>query len=368
MSVAWIGNRAVTLTAAIQETAKLLVSCRCPVISVDSDVHGCRSVIALAERVGATYDHERGYDLAEEVALFSDHGGFFTTPLETRRRADLIVLVGEIPACHHELLLSWHAARPDLVPSRKRDWFHIAGARREDTARDIAVVLKRVKASVVGASGEPLGAVLGSVRAGLGGRKTAGNVDGLDELAAALGKAAFPVFVFSGQQQGAFTLTMLQGLVGDLNRSRRATSLFLPSDDRAWGLALASVWMTGFPPRTGFGTGKPVHDPRLSDVERMITEREADLHLWISEGQGEAPARRRGLPFVAFAPSDRAVVGAAVTVAIGRAGVDHDGVFYSSRIGTLAAVRASAPSDRPSISRVLRDLAVALPEKEALPC
>ncbi|WP_416798459.1 tungsten formylmethanofuran dehydrogenase [Ciceribacter azotifigens] len=325
-------------------------------------------MIALAELVGAAYDHVRGYELAEEAALFTDHGGFFTTPLETRRRADLIVLVGEIPAAHHELLLSWHNARPDLAPSHKRRWFHISGAGRQDTASEISAVLKRVKASVVKAPGQPLAAVLASVRAGLGGRKSVGAVEGVEELNVAIEKAAFPVFVFSGRQQGIFTLAMLQGLVGDLNRSRRATSLFLPSDDRAWGLALASVWMTGFPPRTGFGTGKPIYDPQLSDVTRIIAEREADLHLWISEGEGDPPAPRRGLPLVAFVPDEGAVSGAAVTITVGRAGVDHDGVFYSSRIGTLSAVQASAPSDRPRVSGVLRELADALPEREALPC
>ncbi|MDI6835261.1 MAG: hypothetical protein QMD99_06055 [Rhizobiaceae bacterium] len=228
--------------------------------------------------------------------------------------------------------------------------------------------MKRVKASVVEASAQPLAAVLASVRAGLGGRKSIGTVEGLDDLSAALEKAAFPVFVFSGRQQGIFTLAMLQGLVGDLNRSRRATSLFLPSDDRAWGLLLASVWMTGFPPRTGFGTGKPVYDPQLSDVTRMIAEREADLHLWISEREGDPPARRRDLPLVAFVPDEGAVAGAAVTITVGRAGIDHDGVFYSSRIGTLSTVKASAPSHRSSVSGAVRELADALPEREALPC
>ncbi|MFC3162098.1 hypothetical protein [Ciceribacter thiooxidans] len=228
--------------------------------------------------------------------------------------------------------------------------------------------MKRVKASVVEASAQPLAAVLASARAGLGGRKSVGTVEGLDELAAALQKAAFPVFVFSGRQQGIFTLAMLQGLVSDLNRSRRATSLFLPSDDKAWGLLLASVWMTGFPPRTGFGTGKPVYDPRLANIGRMIAEREADLQLLVMDGDGDPPAQRRGLPLVAFLPTDRPAAGAAVTIKIGRAGIDHDGVFYSSRIGTLSAVNASAPSDRPPLSAVLRELADALTEREALPC
>ncbi|MEK1887484.1 MAG: tungsten formylmethanofuran dehydrogenase, partial [Phyllobacterium sp.] len=100
MSVAWIGSQPVPLMDAIQIAARLLVSSRCPVFTIDADVHGTRSAIALAERLGGAYDHLFGETLAGEVALFTDHGAMTTTPGEARRRSSLIVLVGEIPVCH----------------------------------------------------------------------------------------------------------------------------------------------------------------------------------------------------------------------------------------------------------------------------
>ena len=127
MSVAWVGSQPVPLTDAVRNAAKLLASSRCPVFTLDADVHGTRSAIALAERLGGAYDHARGKVLATEVALFTDSGGMFTTPGEARRRSSLIVVVGEIPSDHHGLLQAWAGSQPDLGDRQKRSWFHIDG-------------------------------------------------------------------------------------------------------------------------------------------------------------------------------------------------------------------------------------------------
>ena len=53
MAVAWIGNRETLVERAAEHAAELLRSSRCPVFSFDTDIHGTRAAIALAERVGA---------------------------------------------------------------------------------------------------------------------------------------------------------------------------------------------------------------------------------------------------------------------------------------------------------------------------
>lgn len=360
MSVAWIGSEAVSLPDAIQHAAKLLASSRCPVISFDADVHGTRSVIALAEKLGAAYDHIRGRELLNEIALFTEHGGMFTTPGEVRRRADIIVIVGDVPASHHELILSWASVAPDLAGKQLRRWFHLkgngaaSGTGKNDLSRQIETV-------TLSAETASLGAALALLRAGLAGRPTAIPLANLDSLKQALAEAAFPVFVFSGNAREPTSLVMLQGLVSDLNKSKRASSLFLPSDDAAWGAVLTSVWMTGFPPRTGFPNGAPVYDPQRWDIQRMLREKEADMHLWISASDGASPGKQGKIPLVALAHTASAIAGAAVTIPIAMPGIDHDCVRYSSRIGTFKAERASAPSDRPEIAGIVRQLTEALP-------
>ncbi|WP_246753018.1 tungsten formylmethanofuran dehydrogenase [Sinorhizobium sp. BG8] len=313
--------------------------------------------------MGASYDHANGRDLVDEIALHTNTGGFFTTATEARRRADLIIIVGDIPQLHHDLLLGIASSKPDLSQGHKRRWFHMAGAGFEATDK----LARKLKAVLLEAEGLPLGVALGVLRAELAGRQSSTTVSNSEALRDALAKAHFPVFIFSrtGDPGG---LAMLQGLLTDLNKSRRATALFLPFDDDAWGMVLASVWMTGLPPRTGFSTGLPVYDPWLCDVERMIASGEADLHLWVSERDGEKPARASKLPTIVMGRTERPIAGSAVTFGIGRAGVDHDGVVYSSRTSAFRAVTASTSSNLPRVADLVAQLASGLPGGEVLPC
>lgn len=365
MSVAWIGSQPVSLMDAIQNAAKLLASSRCPVFTLDTDVHGTRSAIALVERLGGAYDHALGDVLAKEVALFTDHGGMFTTPGEARRRSSLIIIVGGIPAPHHDMLLSWADSRPDLGDRNKRAWFHIHG---EMKAADTGKLARRLKAVSLGADGLSLGGTLAVLRAGLQGRQVAQSLGNIEKFRQALAKSQFPVFVFSGTSSDTPGLVMLQGLIADLNRKGRASSVFLPVDDDAWGTVLTSVWMTGFPTRTAFSNSLPSYDPVQWDVQRMIREKEADLHVWVSARGGETPPKGGKAAVICMNRTEAPAAGAAVTIAVGKAGVDHDGVAYSSRIGTFRAIAATAPSPLPSVSNIVQQLAVALPGRKALPC
>ncbi len=190
----------------------------------------------------------------------------------------------------------------------------------------------------------------------------------IDRLRKALTKSQFPVFVFSGASGEAAGLVMLQGLIADLNRNGRASSVFLPADDDAWGTALTSLWMTGFPPRTGFSNSLPSYDPVRWDIQRMIRDKEADLHVWMSTRGGKTPPKGGRIALISLSKDEGPTAGAAVSISVGKAGVDHDGVSYSSRVGTFRAVAASAPSQLPSLSSIVQQLAEALPGRRALPC
>jgi formylmethanofuran dehydrogenase subunit B len=364
MSVAWVGSQPVSLTDAIRNAAKLLGSSRCPVFTLDADVHGTRSAIALAERLGGAYDHARGEVLAREVALFTDHGGMFTTPGEARRRSSLIVIVGDIPAAHHDLLQAWAGSRPDLGDRHERRWFHIDGA---DTPH-AATLARKLKATPLRAEGQSLASVLGVLRAGLQNRAATVSLSNFDRFSKALAGALFPVFVFSGTSGEAPGLVMLQGLIADLNKTGRASSVFLPADDDAWGTALTSLWMTGFPPRTSFSNSLPSYDPGRWDIQRMIRDKEADLHVWMSTRGGETPPKGGRIALISLSKTDAPTLGAKVTISVGTPGIDHDAVSYSSRIGTFRAVTAGKPSELPNISSIINRLADALPGQRALPC
>ena len=363
MAVAWIGNRETLVERACEQAATLLRSSRCPVFSFDTDVHGTRAAIALAERVGAAYDHVDGATLARETALITDRGAMTVSPGEVRRRADVVAVVGELPAVHHGFVADLADTVPDLSARNARELFLIGA---EST--NVSSFLGGRKATVLSCEGAGLGGTLAALRAQCAGRRVSSPVSNFDAFAKSLASAKFPVFLYSGLGADSLALEMLQGLIADINHRSRASSLHLPASESGWGGVLASTWMTGFPPRTGFGRGFAEFDPWRFDVARAIAAGEADLHLWISAGAAGAPGKVDGVALVALTKTTGPIAGAEVTIAIGEAGVDHDAVVYSSRTGALASAEAQAPSGLPSAATVIRGIAKHVPAEAPLPC
>ncbi len=358
MAVAWIGSRDMPFERAVEEAAALLHTSRCPVFTFDTDVHATRALIALAERVGAACDHLDGSALAREAALFTDRGGLFAAPGEVRRRADVLVIVGALPEACRGFIAELADTPADLSGGVRRTIFQVGDALNESLGGNAVTRLS--------CGGHGLAATLAALRAQNAGRKVSAKVENLGAFAEALAAARFPVFVFSGHGCDALALEMLQGLVNDLNRTARASALFLPASEQGWGSALASTWMTGFPLRTGFARGFPEYDPWRFDPARMIADGEADFCLWV-EATGTLPPAR-DVKLVALARTEQPVAGAAVTIAVGEPGVDHDAVTYSARTGGIVSVAARAVSALPAAAVVVRAIAEAFPDEVALPC
>ena len=264
MTVAWIGNRETLLERAVRHAAALLHASRCPVFTFDTDIHGTRSAIALAERVGASYDHADGAVLARETALLTDKGGMFVAPGEVRRRADLIAIVGELPEAHREFVAELAETVPDLTASNARQFFLIGGGARGLTFG------RSHKPTRLSCGKAGLGGTLAALRAQCAGRQVSTPVSNFSRFQVALADARFPVFLFSGQSADGLALEMLQGLLADINRKSRASALHLPASEGGWGSTLASTWMTGFPLRTSFARGFPEFDHWRFDAARRL--------------------------------------------------------------------------------------------------
>ncbi len=162
---------------------------------------------------------------------------------------------------------------------------------------------------------------------------------------------------------------MINGLVRDLNETTRFSTLPLPPPDNGAGVLAACGWTTGFPMRTGFGAGAPLHDPWRFDAERLVASGETDCVLWISAFGAAPPAWPNAMTVIALCePTTQFAKDPNVRIAIGRPGVDHDAVMHSSDAGTLVAVTASARSAAPSVAQALERIAAGLGEANAPPC
>jgi formylmethanofuran dehydrogenase subunit B len=358
MGDAWIDGRAVELQTACAEAARLLDASRLPVIAgLGTDIGGARAAISLARRLGAAVDHMHADVLLRDLDVVRDAGMMVTTPTEARVRADVLLLAGPLPADAWPGLATGTADGGD----RQIVWL-CPGRARGDAARG-------AKVHTIGRDPDDLPAIIAALRACVARRPVGALPVAAKALAAAaaqLQSARFGVAVWSAAALDALTIEMLCGLVKDLNATTRFSGLPVPPGDNALGVLQACGWMTGFPPRSGFGRGFAEHDPWRFDARRLVESGEADCVLWISAYRPAAPPWTHDLPTIALT-GDRTGFRRRprVHVAVGRPGIDHDATEHVAA-GTLAWVAAAAPRDTISVADALAGIGAALPG--APPC
>jgi formylmethanofuran dehydrogenase subunit B len=369
MGQAWIDGRPVALHAALSEAATVLDGCRAPVVAgLGTDVAGTRAAIALAQRLGAAFDHMHSEVVLRDIAVIRGAGMMLTTPSVTRLRADLLFLVG---ACAlddwpdaPERFLAPPAASPSEHASTRRVIRLCPGRGATSPVFE--------QAQVIGRSAADLPVLLAALRARVAGRPTGKTVvaaKSLDAVADELCAAHFGVALWSARELDDVSIEMLCGLVDDLNAKTRFTGLPLGPGDNALGVLAVCGWTTGFPMRIGFARGHPEHDPWRFDAARLVESGEADGALWISAYRAAVPTWSRRVPLIALTAAETSF-GAPprVHIEVGRPGTDHDAVEHCPLSGTLVPRVATAPSRTISVTDAIAHITMALGSTGALSC
>ena len=374
-AAASIDGAAASLDDAAAAAARLMGRSHQPLIAgLGADIEGARAAIALAERVGGVIEHGHSAALLRDLDSMRESGVMLTTPGEARVRADVLLLVGDgltesWPALNERLLAP--PARPEGMDVKRRIiWLAPAiGARIRGFEGDVEIWEAE--------RGATLAVNLAGLRARVKNRPIVDRrpvrsglpLTDLDAIAAALKGARFGVAVWPAESLGALEIEMLNGLVRDLNETTRFSTLPLAAPDNGAGVLAACGWTTGFPMRTGFGAGVPIHDPWRFDAERLIASGETDCALWISALGAPPPPWLSAVNVIALCErTTRFAEEPSVRIAVGRPGVDHDAVMHSADAGTLVAEIASARSGALSVAQALERIAAGLKQAQAASC
>jgi formylmethanofuran dehydrogenase subunit B len=362
MHHAWIDGAPAELPAAAAAAARLLDASRQPLIAgLGTDVAGARAATALAQRIGAAIDHMNAEALLRDLDVLREAGLMLTTESETSIRADTLLLVGcgGIDSASGLIgnFIGTGAARDDMRRPQRRLFWLCPRGHSADPGKITAISVE---------TGD-LPALLAALRAAVNGRPAGPSpvpAPVLDGLADALKAARFGVAAWSATELDALAIEMLCGLVADLNAATRFSGLPLPPGDNAIGVLQVCGWMTGFPPRTGFGRASADHDPWRYRAARLVDSGEADCVLWISAYRAQAPQWRGSPVTIALAPADTGFPQRPhVHIAVGAPGRDHDGVEHHATIGTLVAVAATNRSEAVTVAGAIASITAHLADR-----
>jgi formylmethanofuran dehydrogenase subunit B len=361
-----VAGNPVDLAAAASEAARLLKAARLPLFhGLAVDLHGCRALLALAERAGGVVDHLASAPLLANAAVARASGWVTATFAEIANRADVVLLVGGDPAAafprFHERLLR------NPMPLYRAGPPTIAYLGPVETAPPADVATLR---GIVPQSG--LLNALGTLGVRLQARqptKAPGLPDEfLATIAERLAAARYGAIVWHpasfAPEDAELAVERLAALLRHLNVKTRCVGLPLGGSGNAIGAMQAALWQTGWPLRLAFADGTPRHDPWRLDARRLLAAGEADLLVWASALVAEAPPPT-SIPLIAIVADDVALaVPAAVEIRVGIPAIDHGGAVFRSDTVIALPLQATRPSDRPSVAEAAQAI---LRQWEAIP-
>lgn len=366
-----IAGKPATRDAAYARAAALLRDATQPLFAgLGTDVDGMRAVLSLADRTGGIVDHMHGTAMISNVATVQGHGWMTTTLSEVRNRADVLLFIGTDAVRNHPRFFErvvWNRdslfglgaedrtilylgagldTRPGVSPAG-REPEHI----RSERERLCEVVLA-LRALLAGA--------------GLKAKLVAGvKTTVLAALVERLRGARYAVILWAAgdldPQSADLTIEAIADLINDVNEVTRCAGMPLGGNDGGPTAQSVTSWQSGFPPRTSFASGYPVHDPMRYATKRLLDARAVDCLFWISSLGPIPPPEAPAVPTVILGiEAPRPARPPEVFLPVATPGVDHAGQLV--RLDSVASLplRRLRDSGLPSVARALAAIEQAL--------
>ncbi len=356
---------------ALIEAARLLNEAKMPLVSgLAADVDGLREAVAVADKIGAVFDHANSGGLFNNLHVLQRRGALYTTPAEVRNRADVAVLFGtdfwqRLPRFFDR----YFPAGPTLFDKapKPRTIFILGESATVPAVPGADVIKVPADLSKVQEIALVLNAMISGRALGAAGAAGVSHAD-LDRIVTALKGAVYGVIGWDPGALGRHGDLAVEGiydLIQTINLTHRAAGLPLPGPGHLTGAYQVSLWQAGTTLRSSFATGKPHYDPRLQSASRMVEDGRVDAVLWLSAMPDAMPSFTPPKPWIlvsAFPPPDGMTPDVFIPISIPAR--DHAStLFRGEGVVTVHATPWTPRSNPPSAAQTLGSLADMLIER-----
>lgn len=358
-----IRGHACSLDEALARAANLLRDSQYPLFGgLATDVSGARATLRLADHIGAILDHMNSAAILRNTLVVQDSGWMTTTLTEVRNRVDLLVVFGDgiaerTPRFYERFFNNAESMFGQDMQQRE---LVLIGVHNDND-----LLLQNRRVTRLPCTPERLGDVAMALRALVNGQPLhADSVAGIQQdqlrsLVKHLRDARYSVVTWNSAEldfpHAELAVQAFCELVRDLNVETRCSALPLGGSNGDHSFTQVATWQAGFATRFSLAEGKPHFDPVLFDGERLLSEQEVDILLWIS-----ALDTRRTPPLSA---TPTIVLGRAgmqcdtapeVFIPVATPGIDHSGHTYRCDAVAVLPLQQLRDTDLMSVSAVLQ--------------
>ena len=366
-----IQGKPVSLSDAVDHIAKLFRHSQQPLIGgLGTDLNGARAALALADKSGAIIDSQYSKAAFRNILVLQDTGYMTTTLTEVRNRVDLLVVIGSdlesaFPRFFERMVWNDESMFGQEIESRQVVFVGKA------PSGDASTSPGGRKANVLGCADADLPEVVSVLRALVKGKHVhATQVGGiqvseLKQLAEQLLAAKYSVLTWSGSQldfdHAEATIQTVCEMIKELNASTRSNGLPLGGKEGDTTVNAVASWQTGYPMRTSFHRRFPDYDPFINETQRVLSNNEADVLLWVSSfNVAVTPPKSSASTIVLGRSGMQFETEPEVFIPVGVPGIDHEGRTFRTDSVVSVPLRKLRDSGLPSVFEVLSAVEQAL--------
>ena len=366
-----VAGKTVSLTEAVSKAAEILRGTNQPLFAgLGTEVHGMRSVLSLADKVGATLDHMNAYSNFRNTLVVQNSGWQVTTLTEVRNRVDLLLVVGTDIVSHNPRFFErnvWNKESMFDQDTSAREVVYLGG---QNTDTSAGISPKGIKPTVLPCDLERLPEVVAALRAIISGKSLiASEIAGiktsdLESLRERLKAAKYSVVTWVSSDlniaHAELTIQNITELVIKLNAKTRSSGLPLGGSEGDYSVNQTSTWTSGYAIRSRFARKHPEYDPHHFSAEQLLANGEADALLWMSEFNPDKTPPKVNIPKIVIGHGNMQDTDADVFIPVSTAGVDHAGTIFRIDSSVSLPLAKLRESTLPSLAEVIAAIEAAL--------
>jgi len=353
-----------SIDEAIKAAARILKKSAAPLLAgLGTDIGGMRSVMQLADNIGATIDHMHSDGAIRNTLVLQDLGWVMTTMSEIKNRADFIIFAGTDATNYPRFFerVVWNENSLLISDTTKRDIVYLG--ENLDTSHGKSPSGKRP--THLKCPQEDIGEVFSVLHGLVGGNiiqkrdEIAGiKMAKLEKLAKQMMHASYGVIVWAPGEfnfpHAELTIQSICELAKYLTRKTRFSGFTLAGGDGVMSANNLSAWQSGFPLRVNFSVGVPKQDVGRNSTKNLLKNKEVDAMLWISSFSSNINPPEAKIPTIVLAtPGTKLSIKPDIFIPVATPGVDHSGQLIRTDSVVSLTLKELRDSKYMSVSDIL---------------
>ena len=236
----------------------------------------------IIDKYKCIIDHFSSDTYVKNLKSMQETGGFFLTLSELKNRSDTIIIFQTSDDVLPRLFEKYIFSKDTINNLKKRKVVFIGSKVPQFLYKN----KKLINVEIIKLDSINLLNFISSIRKSINSKDSEAKDKKILNLVELLKKTKYGSILWSiSELQGDVSdliVNEINLLIQDLNKFTRFSGLSLSGSDHILTVNEVLLWQTGFPIRTSFANGFPIHDIEQFSTKKLLDNKEVDLAIWIN--------------------------------------------------------------------------------------